>query len=133
MFANEIEAREYIQKIWYRSRFDVTLAEAACLYVDDPYIINHIQEKIKKVTALALEEAAREKNHKTGRYYVKKYYKEIISGLKLRDGDFCVRCKRTFKTYQVDHIVPLKKMGNPESMDNLQLLCEKCNKIKGER
>lgn len=133
MFANETEAQEYIQKIWYRSRFDIALAEAACQMIEDPYIINHIQVKIKKLTALAQAEADREKNHKVGRYYVKKYYKEIIKSLKVRDGDFCVRCKRTFDTYQVDHITPLKRMGDPESMDNLQLLCEKCNKIKGER
>ncbi len=133
MFANKIEAVEYIQKIWYRSKFDVAQAEAALSFIDDTYTINHITTKIHKMTEAEQRAAAQEENHKVGRYFVKKYYITIIETLKARDGDQCRRCKKKHARYQVDHIVPLKKMGDPQSMDNLQLLCELCNKIKGER
>ena len=47
----------------------------------------------------------------------------------------CARCGKTGKTrrgFQVDHIIPLNKGGKTE-IDNLQILCNKCNGYKGDR
>ena len=41
-------------------------------------------------------------------------------------GDF------PFKLYEVDHMVPQSK-GGTDHLDNLQLLCSHCNRIKGHR
>ncbi|MCY3959311.1 MAG: HNH endonuclease signature motif containing protein [Chloroflexi bacterium] len=46
----------------------------------------------------------------------------------------CGGCRMDFpfKLYEVDHIVP-KSKGGTDSLDNLQLLCGHCNKVKGNR
>ena len=46
----------------------------------------------------------------------------------------CNGCKGDFpfKLYEVDHMVPQSK-GGTGHLDNLQLLCGSCNKIKGNR
>ena len=41
-------------------------------------------------------------------------------------GDF------PFKLYEVDHVVP-RSRGGADHLDNLQLLCSHCNRIKGDR
>ncbi len=41
-------------------------------------------------------------------------------------GDF------PFKLYEVDHRVPQSR-GGTDHLDNLQLLCGSCNRIKGDR
>jgi 5-methylcytosine-specific restriction endonuclease McrA len=43
------------------------------------------------------------------------------------------RCKRIFKSLddlEVDHIKPISK-GGTERISNLQLLCTRCNRLKG--
>ena len=46
----------------------------------------------------------------------------------------CMGCKYPFeyRHFEVDHIVPTSK-GGPDHIENLQLLCGHCNKIKGDR
>ena len=46
----------------------------------------------------------------------------------------CNGCKGDFpfKLYEVDHIVPRSK-GGTDHLDNLQLLCSHCNRVKGGR
>ena len=46
----------------------------------------------------------------------------------------CNGCKGDFlfKFFEVDHVVPQSK-GGTDHLDNLQLLCGHCNKIKGDR
>ena len=46
-----------------------------------------------------------------------------------RDGNKCVLCAST-DNLQLDHIVSLSKGGKTEE-NNLQTLCEECNKVKG--
>ncbi len=46
-----------------------------------------------------------------------------------RDGMKCNNCPRQ-DTLTIDHITPILKGGN-NSLDNLQVLCDRCNKIKG--
>ena len=45
-----------------------------------------------------------------------------------RDGAICKKCDRQ-DTLTIDHIIPLSK-GGSNHLDNLQVLCEKCNRIK---
>ena len=37
-----------------------------------------------------------------------------------------------FKLFEIDHVVPVSK-GGTDHLDNLQLLCGHCNKVKGDR
>lgn len=51
--------------------------------------------------------------------------------LVLRDGPFCKACGTT-DNLCVDHIIPMSR-GGSDDMDNLQLLCRRCNSRKGAR
>ena len=46
----------------------------------------------------------------------------------------CAGCRMDFpfKIFEVDHIIPRSK-GGTDHMDNLQLLCPHCNRVKGDR
>jgi stress response protein SCP2/5-methylcytosine-specific restriction endonuclease McrA len=48
-----------------------------------------------------------------------------------RDGGACVDCSAT-EYLEFDHVIPWS-MGGATSIDNLQLLCRKCNLAKGAR
>lgn len=48
-----------------------------------------------------------------------------------RDGEYCQRCGTT-ETLSIDHVIALANGGSNE-LDNLQLLCNKCNSAKGAR
>ncbi len=50
-----------------------------------------------------------------------------------QEGD-CTGCNEHFKAQnlEVDHIIARGK-GGTDHMDNLQLLCSRCNRIKGDR
>ena len=47
---------------------------------------------------------------------------------------FCAGCRMDFpfKIFEVDHIIP-KSRGGTDHLENLQLLCPSCNRIKGDR
>lgn len=46
-----------------------------------------------------------------------------------RDGGRCVECRGTFEL-QYDHLIPFA-MGGAATLENLQLLCARCNREKG--
>lgn len=45
-----------------------------------------------------------------------------------RDGRKCAQCGSTVKL-EIDHIIPISK-GGREDEDNMQVLCQKCNRTK---
>ena len=53
----------------------------------------------------------------------------IRERIMLRDGAACRKCGKMVGKLEVDHIVPLFRGGH-ESMENRQLLCIDCHKIK---
>lgn len=48
-----------------------------------------------------------------------------------RDGRMCAKCGSTTKLC-IDHIIPVSR-GGFTKMENLQVLCEKCNLIKSDQ
>ena len=46
----------------------------------------------------------------------------------------CIGCRMDFpfKIFEVDHVIPQAR-GGTDHLDNLQLLCPHCNRIKGDR
>lgn len=56
---------------------------------------------------------------------------EVVDAVYKRDGGRCVRCGST-ENLQLDHIVPFSK-GGATSLENLQLLCQKCNLEKSNK
>ena len=51
-----------------------------------------------------------------------------------RQEGLCAGCRHAFpfRNFTIDHVVP-KASGGPDHLDNLQLLCNACNSMKGTR
>ena len=57
--------------------------------------------------------------------------RDVVDAVYRRDGARCVYCGST-ENLQLDHIVPFSK-GGATSLENLQLLCQKCNLEKSNK
>lgn len=57
--------------------------------------------------------------------------REIVDAVYKRDGGRCVYCGST-QDLQLDHIIPFSK-GGATTLENLQLLCQKCNIEKSNK
>lgn len=57
--------------------------------------------------------------------------REVVDAVYKRDQGRCVYCGST-ENLQLDHIIPFSK-GGATSVENLQLLCQKCNLEKSNK
>jgi 5-methylcytosine-specific restriction endonuclease McrA len=57
--------------------------------------------------------------------------RDVVDAVYRRDGGRCVYCGAT-ENLQLDHIIPFSK-GGATSIENLQLLCQKCNLEKSNK
>ena len=95
-----------------------------------------VQLRMKKELGLFFEGAHREDIPlRTDQGDIPRYNnprnKTILYG---EQGGHCAGCKEHFEPrhLEIDHIVP-RSRGGSDHMDNLQLLCGSCNRIKGNR
>lgn len=84
--------------------------------------------------AIALQGQAEEKAKATKalRAKIAADYDRLFVILGRRDGFRCANCDNAGSDLQIDHIIPVSKGGTNE-IENLQLLCRKCNIVKGAR
>ena len=66
--------------------------------------------------------------HKPRRALIPRHVKEQVW---TRDGERCVECGPSHKLH-FDHIIPYS-WGGSDTMENLQVLCQRCNLRKGNR
>ena len=57
--------------------------------------------------------------------------REVVDAVYKRDGGRCQECGAT-EDLQLDHIIPFSK-GGATTVENLQLLCGKCNRAKSDK
>jgi hypothetical protein len=86
--------------------------------MQDPWL-SEILDKAMPAWAMPTDEQAK-------RTHIPSAVQEAVY---LRDGGKCKHCGTT-RDLQFDHILPHSKGGN-DTVDNLQLLCRKCNLSKG--
>ena len=60
------------------------------------------------------------------RTYIPAYKRKLVF---IRDNYCCVKCGSK-KNLEIHHIVP-HAMGGSSRLENLQLLCQRCNRMKG--
>ena len=64
------------------------------------------------------------------RRLLRKHYQDWYEQLAERHGESCANCGE-HENLVLDHVLPIAK-GGLSRLDNLQLLCSTCNRIKGK-
>lgn len=67
------------------------------------------------------------------RYQLRKHYSEWYLALSQVYGEICLNCNVTVTDSKLvlDHIISIAK-GGQSQLDNLQILCADCNRLKGK-
>ncbi|MEL6405851.1 MAG: HNH endonuclease [Chloroflexota bacterium] len=65
------------------------------------------------------------------RYELRKHYDSFYADLCAEYGEQCFNCRVIDGKLVLDHIISIAK-GGTSTYDNLQLLCEACNRVKGK-
>lgn len=85
-----------------------------------------------KVKNVRVWKRTKQKNVKyIGRILIDNLTQENIDKVFKRDNNRCQRCNSK-ENLEVDHIVPILK-GGDNSLENLQILCKNCNKLKSNK
>ena len=74
---------------------------------------------------------SKETRHRHKEIVSSQYKKQRLRVL-ARDGHMCQLCGTTEEPFHIDHIIPRSK-GGTSDLDNLQVLCKRCNLAKGSR
>ena len=74
---------------------------------------------------------SKETRHRHKEIVTHRYRKQRLRVL-ARDGHMCQLCGTTEEPFHIDHIIPRSK-GGTSDLDNLQVLCKRCNLAKGSR
>ena len=99
-----------------RERFDKAIAFAR-KFAKGVYKADRMHRKL-----VHLKTEARPAN----RTYISAHKRKLVF---IRDNHRCVKCGST-KNFELHHIVP-HAMGGSSRLENLQLLCQRCNRMKG--
>lgn len=98
------------------------------------YRLNPNKEKDKMKEYLSTDKAKAMRKAVWHRYRSKKIKGNVttdqINEL-FKNQKNCIRCT-SIEYLEIDHIIPLSKGGH-HSIENLQLLCRKCNRSKGNK
>lgn len=105
--------------------------EAEHEYWEFPPLTPEGIERRRVAQEQASEQAKEERLVYSRRDGLRKVAQAYLPVLIARDGKFCKRCGTT-ERLTIDHVIPLARSGSNE-LDNLQLLCRKCNSAKGAR
>ena len=114
----------YYDNDWYFTRADINLDDARVLIEATK---KQDQEKLRREIERARNMLEGHKT-RTHRQNIPDSVKSVVWN---RDGGKCVKCGSREKL-EFDHIIPVSK-GGSNTARNLQLLCERCNRQKGNR
>ena len=84
---------------------------------------------VPKRTRSAPRRAAPPQIKRRERAMLKRHYREWYGQLAAAVGERCANCGAEEKLV-LDHVIPIARGGRSQ-VENLQLLCAKCNRLKG--
>ena len=125
----QIEKLKYIE----RKKIEEKVLEEKRLKREKEEIARKIKERYRR---RELEKIVRQELIDSGELFGDKpkrppIPREIVDAVYRRDGGRCVYCGST-ENLQIDHIIPFSK-GGATTLENLQLLCRKCNIEKSNK